>query len=607
LITLPTKRAGLGLAALLAAGASVPALSQQQDRPESLLPPGFDQPAPAPAPRRQEPTTPAPAPIPPAPDQIAPPSIPVPSASEAADAGDVLGNSAEELPEGPVDLAKYELPESAKHSLARIGATAAGNAPFPANGFGNADGRFLTALMRRTDVPIASRWASIVLRRALMSPLDTPAHVHGADFAAERAWLLLRMGEAVAARGVVADVDTENYTGLMFNVAMQVALANADPAALCPIADAGLAAVRQRGWALAQAMCMGLAGKPSEAGSLLTQARWGTPAGDIDTLLAEKILGTGAQGRRAVTIEWQSVPQLTAWRWGLATATGQEVPASLYGTVGPQVRYWQALAPQISASARAAAAEQAAVAGVFSNAGLVDLYSEIAESNEGATPQVEIARDLRAAYTGSDVKDRLRAIHTLWDEAKGPRAQYARLILTARAASWIPANANVEEPERLIASMLSAGMEGAAMEWRNVVKPGSEGWALLTLADPGAIGPTAYGNLDTFRDVGSARKVQMVFAGLAGLGRLQAADVQRGAETMGVQVSARNDWTHAIDEAGRRKQPALVALLAAVGLQSRGWDSVTPEALYHIVSAMHACGMSSYARMIAVEAVTRTA
>jgi hypothetical protein len=46
-------------------------------------------------------------------------------------------------------------------------------------------------------------------------------------------------------------------------------------------------------------------------------------------------------------------------------------------------------------------------------------------------------------------------------------------------------------------------------------------------------------------------------------------------------------------------------LLAAVGMQARGWGPVAPEALFHIVAALRAVGMASYARMIAVEAVAR--
>ncbi|WP_249341049.1 MULTISPECIES: hypothetical protein [unclassified Sphingomonas] len=598
------KRRHIAFGALLLTGAAVPALGQQ-DKPESLLPPGFDEPAPTPAPR----PAPAPAATAPAAPVAAPGAAPI--SSVPVPGGDTaLSNTTavEDLAAAaPVDLSRYELPDFAKHSLNRVGVLAAGNTPFPAKGFGNADGRTLAVLMQRLSAPVASRWASIALRRALMSPLDTPRHIGGADFAAERAWLLLRMGEANAARAVVNDVDADNYTTRLLQVAMQVSLATADPGGLCPIAELGNQYIQQRGWALARAMCAGLAGKPNEAGQLLDQARGGTPASDIDNLLAEKVLGTGAQGRRAVTLEWGGITRLTAWRWGLATATGQEVPASLYGTAGPQVRYWQALAPQLSPRQRAAAAELAATAGVFSNAGLVDLYSEIAEGDDANTTEGGVARDLRVAYTDSDVGDRIKAIRTLWAEARTPRTQYARLILTARAASWIPADAKVEEPEKLIASMLSAGYETKAMEWRQVVPRGSIAWGLLALGDPGAQGPVAYGDFDAFKDAAGQRRAQLAFAGLAGLGRFEESDARRGAQALDVQIGAQNDWTRAIDAAGRRGDSAMVALLAAVGMQSRVWDNVTPEALFHIVASMRAAGMASYARMIAVEAVTRSA
>lgn len=592
----------LALGALLLAGAAVPALGQQ-DKPESLLPPGFDEPTPAPRP------APSAAPAATAPAATVPSAAPIPSVPTLGDDNAGLSNSAaaEELPAAPVDLSRYELPDYAKHSLNRTGVLAAGNTPFPARAFGATDGRTLAVLMQRLSAPVASRWASIALRRALMSPLNTPKHINGADFAAERAWLLLRMGEANAARAVINDVDTDNYTTRMLQVAMQVSLATADPGGLCGIAERGNQYIHQRGWALAKAMCAGLAGKPNEAGQLLDQGRGGTPASDIDNLLAEKVLGTGAQGRRAVTLEWSGITRLNAWRWGLATATGEEVPLSLYNTAGPQVRYWQALAPQLSPRSRAAAAELAATAGVFSNAGLVDLYSEIAEGDDANSTEGGVARDLRTAYTDGNVAERIKAIRTLWAEATTPRTQYARLILTARAASWVPADAKVEEPEKLIASMLSAGYETKAMEWRSVVPRGSIAWGLLALGDPGAQGPVAYGDFDAFKDAAGQRRAQLAFAGLAGLGRFETSDAQRGAQALNVAIGAQNDWTRAIDAAGKRGDSGMVALLAAVGMQSRVWDNVTPEALFHIVAAMRAAGMTSYARMIAVEAVTRTA
>ena len=63
------------------------------------------------------------------------------------------------------------------------------------NAFGNANGRYLSTLMRRADAPLPSRWASILLRRALLTPSRAPPTVNPVDWVAERAWLLLRMGE----------------------------------------------------------------------------------------------------------------------------------------------------------------------------------------------------------------------------------------------------------------------------------------------------------------------------------------------------------------------------------------------------------------------------
>ena len=110
------------------------------------------------------------------------------------------------------------MPAYARRSLATVGAVGSGQSGFSAGAFGRTDGRYLETLMRRLGTPIASRWLEIALRRALMSRVDTPARVNGADFAAERAWLLLRMGEAPAARSVVQAVDTMDYTPKLYEM-----------------------------------------------------------------------------------------------------------------------------------------------------------------------------------------------------------------------------------------------------------------------------------------------------------------------------------------------------------------------------------------------------
>ena len=115
-------------------------------------------------------------------------------------------------PVDPAVLAQYEMPASARRSLATVGPVTASEGGLDTDAYGEADGQYVETLMRRLSAPLPSRWMSILLRRALVSHVDTPSRTNGADFAAERAWLLLRMGESVAARAVAQNVDTDNYT-----------------------------------------------------------------------------------------------------------------------------------------------------------------------------------------------------------------------------------------------------------------------------------------------------------------------------------------------------------------------------------------------------------
>jgi hypothetical protein len=97
-----------------------------------------------------------------------------------------------------------------------------------------------------------------------------------------------------------------------------------------------------------------------------------------------------------------------------------------------------------------------------------------------------------------------------------------------------------------------------------------------------------------------------LFAGLAGLGRLSS-DVQASvASDLDVPLDRVTRWTKAIDRAARAREPGTVAILAALGLQSRGWNDVSPSNLYHVIAAYRAVGMEAEARMIAAEAVTRS-
>lgn len=589
----------LGAIAAVLVSVGLPALGQQ--KPESLLPPGFGDPVAAPAP------TPAPAPA----RTATPTQQPVPVAISTPVDGVLPTPTAsatpvEPVPVDPAVLARYDMPEYARRSLASVGPVGPDGGGLTPRAFGNADGRYIEELMRRLDVPIASRWLSIALRRALVSRVDTPPGINGADFAAERAWLLLRMGESVSARGVVQSVDGDNYTPKLYEIAMQTALATGDPGLLCPVAEGGAALRRERAWVLALAICAGLAGEPRKAQSLIASARTSGLASGIDLLLAQKVTGTGARGQQAVTIEWDSVDRLTAWRYGLATASGVEIPAPLFATVSSNVQAWRAQSPALPARVRVGPAEQAAVRGVFSSAALVDLYGAIDADDDQSLAESGIARDLRSAYTAPDLQARLNAIRQLWDEAKAPDARFARLILTARAAARIPAGTQGADADRLVASMLTAGLDRAAMRWQASVPVGGDAWAMLALADPVPVSST-WSDVNRYSGANDSNglKKRMFFAGMAGLGRLSADDVERGARSLDVTIGIDNAWTRALARAAQGRQPGTVLVLAGIGMQTRLWQGVPPEALYHIVTALRAVGLEAEARMIAAEALAR--
>src|SRR3546814_17703326 len=108
-------------------------------------------------------------------------------------------------------------------------------------------GQYAAAIMRATNGKLASRWGHILLRRALLSAIDTPKTINGADLAAARAALLLRMGESIGARWIVQSVDHDRASQRLVSAAQQTYLATADPAGLCPYVPAGLEIGRAAG------------------------------------------------------------------------------------------------------------------------------------------------------------------------------------------------------------------------------------------------------------------------------------------------------------------------------------------------------------------------
>jgi hypothetical protein len=583
-----------GAAGLLAA---LPALGQEEE-PESLLPPGFGEPqAPLPPPVNQ----------PPSPGQPRPAELPDSPVAEDSSLADL-----EELPEVPPPP-PIELPASARRSPDFVGPLTPSNWGLGPQAYGSADGAFLTSLMRRLDAPVASRWTSILLRRALLSQTAAPSHVSSVDWIAERAWLLLRMGEADAARMLVQSVDVDRFTEPMVMVAVQTALATADPAALCPLIAKGRTTSNEAVWPLAEAMCAALEGEAARAGVLIDQARRRSGAGGIDLTLAEKVIGAGTDTRRAVTVEWEGVSEINTWRFGLASATGLAIPPDVMNAAGPQVRAWQARAPMVPIEQRVAAAQTAASLGVFSSNSLVEMYSLIADSTDPSEIEASVGGRLRRAFASRSMAARMSALKNLWDEAKTDEERHARLILTATPAALIlPSADHAGESGNLIAAMLSAGLDTQAVRWSGIVEAmgddGDRAWALLAISSARPRVALDAGRISDFSgrdDSPDKMRSRMLIAALAGLGRIQPGTAAGLGDDVGLDLRGESRWSRMIHSAARTGQTGTVALLAAVGMQTHDWRGVPPEHLYHIVGALNEAGLGYEARMIAAEALAR--
>lgn len=603
------------LSSILAGAAlvfAIPAIGQ--DSPKSILPPGFGEPDASEVNEQTDQVGTKPSDL--LPDvQIRAPGSAASSAQTqpGVDPLAPVDPSKTDEEAAPVSIATMQdLPPSARRSVSQVGLLGENDGDMGAAAFGAERGPFLTHLMRHLAAPVASRWSSILLRRALLSRAQTPAGVNGVDWAAERAWLLLRMGEAESAQQLVQSVDVDQYTPKMFEVAMQAALASADPAGLCPMVEYSKS--KEPAWPFAKAICSALSGESSVASAQIDAARAHGKGAGIDGLLAEKVVGAGGNTRRAVTIQWDDVSRMSAWRFGMATGTGTEIPERLMASVGPHVRAWRARAPLLPIEKRIDDSDVAATLGVLSSAALVDQYGAWDDATDPADSAGKRFLLLRSAYAAPDNSSKLAAMRTLWSETGlNSTRQFARLILTARAAARIAPNDDVmADSGNLLGSMFTAGLDIQAAAWAESVESASgdsakQAWALLAVGAPGQVVDWSSSKVRSYGSVaGNELRGAMLFAGMAGLARLNGDDILSMAESLEVPIGRQTAWTRALERGVAARQPGTVALLCAVGLQNADWKKIPPVQLYHIVSALRRVGLAGEARMIAAEAITRS-
>jgi hypothetical protein len=586
------SKRGLLVASALVLAFALPALGQQG--PESLLPEGFGDPPPPPTPVAGRPT----------------PNVPG-SSNEAAPATSLTGDESateEEAEEEPELAVRFDVPPSARQSLNDIGILSEASGGFPADSFGALDGTFLRQIMERTSGPIASRWGTIMARRLLASRTNTPTGVNGADWTAERAWLLLRMGDSVVARNLVQQVDGADYTKRLHEVAMQAYLANGDLAGMCPITESGVRLVNNGRWKMTRAICASLAGEQGSATAFINQGRYQGWVRGVDYLLAEKAVGAGINGRGSVKIEWENVEGMNPWRFGFSAAVGLEPPERLFANTGRQVDGWRVQLPMFTPTVRAKYASNAAALGILSSRNMVDLYAQVLDDPDAPDAVRARAENLGNAYIASGEDDKVAAMTSLWTTAAAGADYHASLVMTARAAALIVPDADHQaEADRLISSMLTAGLDRSAARWIDVVADGSLGWALVTLAAPGRVAPADYNSLDDFfgnDESIDGHKSRLLLAGLSGLGRIETDARREFASDLKVNISRQTPWSKAITAAAGRGEQGTVALMAMAALQAPSWSAVPTHHLYHIVRSLRQVGLEAEARMIAAEAVT---
>ncbi|AKH41777.1 hypothetical protein FHS61_002268 [Altererythrobacter atlanticus] len=590
--------------------------------PESLLPPSFSNPAPSPTPSPTPRATgtqsplPGQAPVPsptqspviqplPGIDTGAGPSAPVALSEDFPSLAELEQMDPDEIDDVLGLKPKFDVPPAARRAVRRVGLIGPEEGGFPVGSLAGQPAALIRAAIEGTEGPLVSRWGHILLRRALASRLNAPADMDPVEFAALRASLLNRMGEPVAARSIVQDIDSDNYDAELSTAALDAYLATGDLLGMCPVARLQPGLRNDADWELTRQICAAYAGEARSAERELNRALGRGTASRIDVLLAQRFAGAATEGRRAVNIQWDDVEELTPFRFGLARALGIDVPEQLTEDAASRFVISDALIPAVPLSRRATSSRLAAERGIFSSSAMVDLYSQLWSTGAPDAEERDRAATLREAYVASAPADRLAAMRRLWDDGSG----YGNQVLTAYAAARLPVTGELSaDAGRIIASMLTAGLDRNAMRWADSVDEGSEAWALLALASPTRSAQFRASAVDSFHEADESpnrRKSRFLLAGLAGLGRLDSGDIASFSSKFGVDLERASPWSRKIDRAGELRNGALVALLAGVGMQGSGWNRMTARQLYHIVRALDRAGLNAEARMIAAEAVAR--
>lgn len=478
----------------------------------------------------------------------------------------------------------------------------------PANGgygldlFAGSSGPFLSALLDRIDAPLASRWAQILLQRALLSQAQTPDRIEAADWLASRTGALLSLGSATDAHRLVSAIAIKHYTPALYGVALRSALAAGDPVALCPLSTGASRQIGSPTWQLIDAICLSTLGDDLSATAIFDDMRRRRSIGAFDIGLAERTASAIGGGRRGANPEWSEAGRLTAWRLGLASATGLEIPQELLDSAGLREKAWAARLSGLPLAARARLAPSAAATGAISSDEITRLLAADAQTRTAAERRNSAGGELRAAALANDPAERIAAMRRLWDKAENndaDRLHYGWQVATASAAAGLPiSSALAADAAAIAASLNAAGITGAANAWWRVIQQADRSHRAALWAQLVAISdqiPVESSDFERWAGSVTAHRRDLLAAGLNGLGR----------GNLKARITpVENDWTRALDRAVEAGHAGEVIILSAIGLKGN-WSEVPPDYLRRIAAALVAIGRSEEARLIVAEAANR--
>jgi hypothetical protein len=508
------SRAGLAFSVALVA-LFAPAWAQEQ-APVSILPPAAKQ---EPAPKQEPPAD--------ASQEEAPQSLlpagrfnPGPASSDEMLAADPGGEAAiVPLPLDPTLDETMEEPQP-------VGLTGTARAPLDLDnhglvgpstgGFGpnvwrGSRGRPLAALLAAYPSPAASKYTQILLRRVLTTRAAPPVGLGGADFAAERALLLLRLGDVERARALLEPIPVSRYSRRLYYAGGQTFLAAVDFPALCPLALNAVAVSRDPLWPLASAVCMALNGDDAGAAINLDYARDRSNTAEADLQLAERLVSGVTAGASTAPVQQSAWPQgaaLTTFRLAAALGAGTPPPAALVARAPVQVQGWMVRAGALPVDQRFGPAHRAAALGLLTADELASHWAA-RQSAQANTLQGQLG----VAYSAPTTAARLGAMQNIWGSAQSPLDRVTFRMVTAPAAAQLPPNGRAAQAPDVIRSLVLAGDWRRATNWWRAVSAAAAEGDGTAKASQAAIWPVMAA-LDVQRQVaGSAQAFETWFDG----------------------------------------------------------------------------------------------